>query len=163
MTETAKLTASDAQQFDELGYSVSINVDTIALGAVQRASTGSGKVYIYVRPALGWTSMSETAKLTAASASFGDVFGESVSLTESKLIVGAGNSNQVEGAAYLYIKPVGGWSTTSNATTELTPPNGTAGEGFGFSAFTSGGAIAVGAPFPTNCSCALGLAYVFQP
>ncbi len=167
MTETAKLTASDAQQYDELGYSVSISGNTVAAGAVQRASTGPGKVYVYVKPSGGWTTATETAKLTATSAAFGDAFGEFVSVTENTLVVAAPNTvvqgNPTLGAVSVFIKPAGGWITTSSSNAEITDPNSQANDAFGFSVSDSGGTVALGAPSVNNCGCQLGSAYVFQP
>lgn len=165
MTETAKLTASDAQQYDELGYGIAISGNTIALGAPQRANTGSGKAYVYVKPPSGWTTATETAELTAASASFGDAFGEFVSITGNTLLVGAPNSviqgNPTEGAAYIFVKPVGGWTSTSSFNAEITDPNSQTNDAFGFSISQNGGAAAIGAPSVNNCGCQLGSAYVF--
>jgi hypothetical protein len=64
MTETAKLTAADGQGQDLFGHSISISGNTVAIGAEQMAR-GSGKAYVFVMPASGWTDMTQTGGANA--------------------------------------------------------------------------------------------------
>ena len=68
-TQVAKLTADDAAASDQFGVSVSIDGDTVVVGAYQDDDKGadSGSVYVYTRDTAGdlasnWT---QVAKLTA--------------------------------------------------------------------------------------------------
>src|ERR1051326_1340287 len=63
MTQTAKLTASDAMPDDFFGASVSISGATIAVGA---PSDYTGAAYVFVEPPNGWTNMTQTAELVAS-------------------------------------------------------------------------------------------------
>src|SRR5579863_4019033 len=54
MTQTAKLTASDGQSRDDLGWSVAISGNVVAAGAPGGAT---GAVYVFVEPAGGWVDM----------------------------------------------------------------------------------------------------------
>jgi hypothetical protein len=75
MTEVAELTASDGSSLVNFGDAVAINGNTIVVGA-QAAGVGGnayqGAAYVYTQPAGGWTSMTQTAKLTASDGAAGD-------------------------------------------------------------------------------------------
>ena len=58
----AKLTASDGAPYNYLGSSVAISGDTIVVGAAGAYHAA----YVFVKPAGGWTSGTQTAKLTAS-------------------------------------------------------------------------------------------------
>src|SRR5262249_16948820 len=71
LTQTAKLTASDGVAGDSFGTAVAIHGDTIVVGAPDQGLHGPpgknlGTIYVFVRPAGGWTDMTETAKLTTS-------------------------------------------------------------------------------------------------
>jgi hypothetical protein len=123
MSETAKLTDSSST-FDGFGTSVAISGNTVAVGAplVQVGSNhGQGAVYVFVRPARGWTSMTPTATLTASDGATTDELGESVALQGSTCVAGAGESvsNGGAGAAYVFVSPGSGWAN-ENETAKLT-------------------------------------------
>jgi hypothetical protein len=88
--ETAKLTASDAEQQDYFGLSVSISGTTAIVGAHGEATGGydAGAAYVFVlNPASG--AWEEVAKLTASDAEANDHFGSSVAVSGTRAIVGA--------------------------------------------------------------------------
>jgi hypothetical protein len=74
-TPTAKLTSSDGLYGDELGYSVSLDGESVVAGA-PNAMVGSnqsqGAAYIFVKPPDGWKNATETAKLTASDGASND-------------------------------------------------------------------------------------------
>ncbi len=160
-TETAKLTASDGVAGDELGYSVGIDSssNTVVAGA-PGAAIGSGcpnspcmfaqgAAYVFVEPASGWASMTQTGKLTASHGSADDGFGQSVSISGTTAVVGAPYAGigaiYAHGAAYVYAgPPPAGWSNMPE-TAELTTRDGKAGAQFGCSVSISWTGIAVGA------------------
>ena len=67
MSQTAELTASDGAEYeaydDNLGFSVSINGKTVAIGMsgnMYNGNTGQGAAYVYTEPGLGWVNMTES-------------------------------------------------------------------------------------------------------
>lgn len=99
----------------------------------------------------------------------GDQFGDSVAVSGDTIVVGAryhdaqGNDS---GAAYVFVRPAGGWAGTLTETAKLLPTDGVAGDDFGASVAIDGGTIAVGAiDFRVPCGCpavtvAVGAVYV---
>ncbi len=138
MTETAQLYASDISIANGFGQSVGMSGDTVVVGA-PIANIGSnlqqGAAYVYVKPTGGWTSMTEAAKLTASDGKGNDIFGEvSAGGGGAVIFVGAPNAviNKAHvGAGYIYVRPSGGWQTTSTFTAKLTSTDGANGDGLG--------------------------------
>ena len=92
MTQTAKLTASDGAADDDFGISVSISGNTVVVGADDATVGGNsdqGAAYVFTEPGSGWTSMTQTAKLTASDGAANDYFGYSVSISGNTVVVGA--------------------------------------------------------------------------
>ena len=138
MTETARLSASDALLANGYGQSVGISGDTAVIGAPIANIGGifqQGAAYVYVKPAGGWTSMTETAKLTASDGRGNDIFGEvSGGAGGSIIFVGAPNAivnHAHAGAGYIFVRPAGGWKTTSTFAAKLTSTDGINGDGLG--------------------------------
>jgi len=167
MHQTAELTPSDVQTFDLFGFSVAINGNTVAIG--KPSGTNPGAVDIFVKPASGWTDMTQTAEITASDGSAGDYFGSAVFTNGYALLVGAANatvSNKgQQGAAYIFLKPATGWQNTSKFKAKLTAADGSTGYFFGNSVGGSGSMMVIGAPY-TNLgtdNTAPGAAYIFGP
>lgn len=104
-----KLTASDREVGDEFGYSVSIQGDTIVVGAHQEdinqgtfSVSGAGSIYLYTFASASWN---ETAKIFAQDYGTQDYFGRSVAVSSTGIIVGAPFSdfisNDEAGAAFI--------------------------------------------------------------
>jgi len=163
-TQTAKLTASDGISFDLFGLSVAISGDTAIVGSPfgDGADFDTGSAYIFVKPMSGWTTTTETAELTASDGAVNNVFG-SVSISGDTTIVGAEGDAALSqfGAAYIFEKPISGWTTTTE-TTKLTASDGALGDRFGSSVGISSSAI-VGAPLKDDLgSSDSGCAYIFN-
>ena len=78
------------------------------------ATPAQGAVYVYVEPAGGWSSETESAKLVASDGKAGDRFGQSVAISGDTVVaVGAGG-------LYVFAKPAGGWSGTIHESAKLT-------------------------------------------
>jgi len=96
-SQQAKLLAADGAQGDEFGFSVSINGNTVAIGApsprldVNTHLHGSG--YVFVRSGTTWA---QQAKLNPSQQLNGDGFGRSISISGNTVIVGA------NGGVYLF-------------------------------------------------------------
>ena len=125
-----------------------------------------GGAYVFVEPASGWTNSTETAKLTANDPANGDELGTSVSISGTVVLVGAPEANVGnnldQGAVYAFVKPAGGWVTTSSYAVKLVSSDGAQGDEFGFSVCVSGTTGVVGAIGATvNGNIEQGAAYLF--
>jgi hypothetical protein len=164
-TEIAVLTASDAETRDQLGWAVAISGDVIAASAI-RANGGAGAVYVFVKPAGGWASMTETAYLRSSTGDFLDL-GWSLALSGDTVVAGApsydvGLKDDV-GAALVFEKPAGGWGPRSagdvTETKFLTLPTPATHGQLGFSVSASGDTVVLGSPGEGPFQ---GAAYVYQ-
>ena len=97
-TQQQKLTASDADQFDYFGKSVSLSGDYALIGA-QGDNSGAGSAYIFVRSGTTWT---QQQKLTASNVASNDGLGASVSLSGDYALIGAPRDNSDTGSAYIF-------------------------------------------------------------
>ena len=139
----AKLTASDAAAIDQFGSAVSLDDDTVIIGARGNSDAGSqsGSAYIFTRIGTIWT---EQAKLTASDASASDRFGGSVSIDGDTIIVGALNDDDAganSGSAYVFTRSASIWTEQA----KLTASDAAAGDLFGISVDIDGDTIIVGA------------------
>ena len=174
LIQLAKLTASDGAAGDQFGISVGVSSDgsTVVAGA-NGAEVGSnnhqGAAYVFVKPGGGWSSGTQTAKLTASDGAAGDALGASVGVSSDGSTVVAGapfakvGSNGHQGAAYVFVKPAGGWSSGTQ-TAKLTASDGAANDGLALSVGMSGdgSTVVAGAPFAkVGSNTAQGAAYVF--
>jgi hypothetical protein len=126
-TQQAYLKASTARTGDGFGYAMSLDGNTLVVGAEYECSnaTGvmySGAAYVFTRTAEVW---SQQAYLKASNAEDYDNFGDAVSLSGDTLVVGAGgedsnatgvNGDQADnsavdsGAAYVFTRSGTTWS-----------------------------------------------------
>lgn len=109
--ETAKLTASDAQNYDSFGISIDISGNTIVVGADLNNEMGfnSGAVYVFEESNLGWVSATESEKFTASDGTDEDRFGNSVAIEGSNIVVGAYGDDDDRGAAYVFSRSTDSW------------------------------------------------------
>ena len=157
--QQAKLTASAAASVTRFGISVGVSGDTIVVGAESdQASSTGGSAHVFVRPAGGWNgALTESAKLTVSGGTSGDGFGQSVAISADAIVVGAPGADALQGAAYVFVKPAGGWSgTLTQPSAKLTASDATRGV-FGNLVAASGDTI-VAAP---DASSNQRTAYVF--
>jgi hypothetical protein len=159
---TAVLIASDGRPEQALGGAIAISGNTIV--ATSENSLGLGRVYIFVEPSSGWVDTTETAQLRQPPNAI--AFALSVAIGGNTVAVGAPLTtvgfNQLQGTAYVYLKPQGGWKTTSKFDAELASTDGAANDNFGTGLAIGGGNVFVGAPFATISGNSLaGAAYVF--
>jgi hypothetical protein len=104
--ELAKLTASDAAEGDNFGWSVAIDGGTIVVGAYldDDAGSGSGSAYVF-RTTDGGVTYGQVAKLTASDGAASDYFGYSVAISGGTVVVGAkwdDDAGDFSGSAYLF-------------------------------------------------------------
>jgi nucleoside-specific outer membrane channel protein Tsx len=156
-TQQALLTASDGEVGDGFGNSVAIHGSTILVGAPYHqvgSNVRQGAAYVFVENGGTWT---QQAELTASDGTANDLFGSSVGLTASRVVVGAPvdeDFSSSPGAAYVFSESGGTWTQQ----VELTESDGEADDEFGVSVAVSDNTVVVGAP-----QHAVGGAYVFAP
>jgi len=152
---TARLVGSSGQ-FGGGGQAVAISGNTVV------SSTGAS-LFVFVKPSSGWANMNETATLSDANA-VNDLFaiaisGGTVVAGDPAQLVGV---NPFQGAAFVFLKPSGGWKDLTTANAELTANDGNIGDNLGTSVAVSAGTVVAGAPLAQIGSNALqGAAYVF--
>lgn len=160
-TVIAELTASVGVPGGEFGYQVAMDSNTVV---VSMAPSGFAKpVYVFEKPATGWTNMTETAILHASDSTSGDGFGKSIRIQNDHIFVGspgakAGTSHQ--GAVYVFKKLGNNWSN-SVENRKIMDPNGIQDDEFGYSIAVQGNLLLVGAPREWT-SGLKGRTYVFQ-
>ncbi len=166
--QQAYLKASNTGQYDQFGFSVGIDGDTVVVGAYLEASGArgidgnaandsapeSGAAYIFTRTNDAW---SQQAYLKASNTDRGDHFGYSVAVAGNTVVVGApseasgatgvngeqfDNSKRAAGAAYVFARANGVWSQHAY----LKASNAESQDSFGRAVAISGETIAVGAP-----------------
>ncbi|MCF7809898.1 T9SS type A sorting domain-containing protein [bacterium] len=158
-TQQAKLTATDAAEYDHFGWSVSISGDLALIGAFWDDDDGekSGSAYIFVRDGTDWT---QQAKLTANDAAPDDRFGYSVSISGYYAVVGArGDDDDGEwsGSAYIFVRDGTDWTQQA----KLTADDADANDVFGCSVSISGDYAVVGACGDDDDGELSGSAYIF--
>jgi len=148
MQQTGELQASDKGDF---GLAVAISGNTIVVGA-PTAISQEGVVYVYTKPADGWTDVQPVAMLTSKSAFTLANFGGAVSISGNTVVVGAFLAGNLRtGMAYIFVRPQNGWANMTQ-TAQLFAPIGV--QDFGLSVSISGNEIIVGAPFSAQSGIA---------
>ncbi|HEV7763589.1 MAG TPA: Ig-like domain repeat protein [Thermoanaerobaculia bacterium] len=161
-TQRAQLLSSDAATGDQFGESVSIDGDTILVGAwgvSTIAGTDAGSAYVFVRNGTSWT---QQAQLLALDGATNDFFGDSVVVNGDTVVVGAPYDNTPggtdAGSAYLFIRNGAIWTQQA----KLHAADGAAGDKFGNSVALSGDTVLVGAPYDDTAGGSdAGSAHVF--
>ncbi len=162
LPEQTKLLASDGNDNDYFGRSVSMSGEYAIIGANGDDDNGinSGSAYMFKRDGESW---SEQAKLVASDGDVNDWFGESVSISGDYAIVGAvgdDDNGSLSGSAYIFKRDGESWSEQA----KLVASDGNTGDVFGGSVCISGDYAIVGAigtptvPFGGS----LGSAYIFK-
>ena len=169
-TQVAKLTTGDVVD-DHFGWSVSIDGDTVVIGAKYDDDKGSnsGSAYVFTRDtagdlASGWT---QRAKLTAYDGSYNDFFGESVSIDGDTVVIGARNDDNGSGSAYVFTRDTpgnltSGWShAMGTVNAKLTSDDRNQNRDFGWSLSIDGDTVVIGATRDNDKGTHSGSAYVF--
>ncbi|MEE9131718.1 MAG: FG-GAP repeat protein [Phycisphaerales bacterium] len=142
------LFAEFVEEQAQFGNSVAICGDVAVIGA-HRADNGpfdwAGAAYIFERVGVNWI---QTAKLTPSDPGHPHQFGQSVAISGDVVVIGAlqaGVNNH--GAAYVWVKPGGGWSDADGEDQDatLTASDGMTSDLFGRSVSIDGDVIVVGA------------------
>lgn len=158
-TQQATLFASDGEEWDRFGLSVSLDGDTALIGAYGDDDKGnwSGSAYVFTRTGSTWT---QQAKLLASDGVEYDLFGASVALDGDTALIGApGDGYQRVGPGTAYVFKRSGTTWTQQA--KLSDPNGAQADQFGVSVSLDGDTALIGAQQCENDREGSGVAYVF--
>ena len=125
-----KLTAPTEAANEQYGYSVALQGDTLVVGS-NAANGNPGKVYVYSRPADGWTgTLGTPVKLAAGGTNATDSFGKAVAIDGYTIVVGAPTHNipaagfppiptPLGGIAYVFTKSGDTWGDEPTANLEV--------------------------------------------
>ena len=141
--QQAKLTASDGASFDNFGWSVALDGDTVVIGAPGDDDNGSesGSAYVFTRTAGVWT---EQTQLTPSDGASGDLLAWSVALDGDTALMGAqydDDNGDNSGSAYIFTRRAGVWTEQA----KLTASNAEGGDEFGRSVALDGETPVIGA------------------
>ena len=106
--EKQKITADDTVENDTFGSHISIENDVIVVGAAQNTNNNikTGSAYIFVKETDIWE---QKQKLIANDGSQDDYFGQSISIENGTILIGApyadDESNSNSGSSYFYTLP----------------------------------------------------------
>src|SRR4051794_4476279 len=154
-TETARLTTGSGARDDFMGASVGVSGDTVVAGMPDRSPTGrpphAGAAEVFVKPASGWKTATETAELTASDGVINDVLGGAVAISGDTIIATADGHTvgQTPGKGQAYVfkrRPGAGWTSATEDQRFTESEEGTNSELFGSSISLSGNVALVGAP-----------------
>ena len=159
-SQQAKLTPTDAGADKQFGAAVTIEGDTVAVGAIgdSEAVFNAGAVYIFTRSGTAW---SQQAKLFSIDPRSGNLFGFSVALDGGTLAVGSPFDEDfgVTDAGTVYVFTGSGSVWTQQSEQLATSPQEDA--LLGWSVAISGDTIIAGAPQDNSAADFAGSAYVF--
>jgi uncharacterized protein with FMN-binding domain len=157
-----KVTASDGEAKDWLGWSIALDGDTAVVGAPSDdigQTTDQGSAYVFTRNGGVWT---QQQRLIANDGGAGDYFGNSVAISGDTVVVGAflddvvANANQ--GSVYVFVRSGGVWTQQQ----KLTANDGAASDNFGSAVAINGDTVVVGAEQDNiGTNSIQGSAYVF--
>jgi hypothetical protein len=158
--QDAKLTAGDAQAGGWFGRSVSIDDDSVIIGAFSTNNRGvaRGAAYIFQRTDDGWI---ERAKLISDGSYLEDLFGSSVGISGDTAVVGAMHDEDkgVEaGAIYLFKRIEGQWKLSR----KVSASDGQKNDVFGKSVSISGNYAITGSHWDDDAGEKSGAAYIYN-
>ncbi len=162
------LTAEDAAEGDQYGFSVDTDGRWLVVGAKYTTIDGlqTGAAYVYSKAHItgGWQFVQKLVPENAAGVSPAE-FAESVAISHNRIVIGArsmlASNGQLSGKAYLYTYRgrKHGWVLDA----EIEPPDGTDGDEFGRSVDLGPRRLFVGARFAFNAEgMQSGAVYVYK-
>ena len=159
-TQQAQIQSTDIEAGDFFGFSVSIDGDTVVIGATgdkNGSQSGVGAAYIFTRSGSTWT---QQAKIQASDRYTGDDFGCSVAIDGDTVIVGAQREDSYgndAGSAYVFTRSGSTWTQQA----KIQASDRQAGDYFGLVVGISGDTAVVGAPSEDTGITNAGAAYIF--
>jgi hypothetical protein len=156
-TQQAKLRASDGAAEDWFGHSISLDGNTVLIGA-DGDDDFRGSAYVFTRIGTTWT---QETKLLASDGSDWSWFSSSVSLDGDTALIGADfdfNNGGETGSAYMFTR-IG---TTWTQETKLLASDGAYHDYFGTSVALEGDTILIGASYDSDNGVESGSVYGFS-
>lgn len=157
-TTEARLHAGDGTAQDSFGNSVSLDDDTIVVGAildaVDQINYSTGSAYVFVRTDSGW---SQQAKLIAGDVDSLDYFGCSVSVDGDLALIGSYWDRSRRGSAYIFARNGNTWTQQA----KLIDPDGRSEDNLGLQVCLSGTTALVAAATDDDLGNASGSVFVF--
>ena len=152
--QLAKIQASDAAMDNQFGKSVAVSDARIVIGAWYEGNSPyrRGSAYIFD------TDGNQLAKILASDAGGSDWFGSAVSVSNSRIVVGAPNEDTTDsdaGSAYIF-------DIDGNQLTKIQASDAQQYDNFGQSVAVSNYTIIVGAPNEDTTANNAGSAYLFD-
>jgi hypothetical protein len=144
---------------ESFGEAIAVSGGTLVVGTTHHIMASAkrkagpqpepGAAYVFTEPASGWAHARQAAILKPPREQYEESFGQSVAISGNTIVIGdpfrelAKHADQ--GAAYVFVKPTGGWRST-RPVAQLTAARGGESEVFGESVAISGKTVVVGAP-----------------
>ncbi|HTA33165.1 MAG TPA: hypothetical protein VK721_07050 [Solirubrobacteraceae bacterium] len=138
---------------EDFGEAIAVSGRTLVAGTPNHKAASTdleqGAAYVFTASASGWAHARQMAILKAPRDQSEELFGRSVAISASTIVIGApfrdvdGHAGQ--GAAYVFVKPASGWSHAAPPL-KLTAARGQTDEFFGESVAISGNTVTIGAP-----------------
>ena len=160
-SQEAKLVPAQGDDDDYFGASVAVGVDTIVVGAINDDDRGddSGAAYVY---SLNDNTWALEAKLLAFDGAANDQLARSVSISESRILLGAphdSDNGSLSGSAYLFRWNGNDWVHE----TKLLAEDGSNGDRFGAAVSISHNHAVIGAHNDTDqLPSSTGSAFIFK-
>jgi hypothetical protein len=155
-TEEAKLFAPDGGPGDRFGVSVSLDGDTVLIGADSDVGL-AGSAYVFVRTGGAWV---QQAKLVASDGASQDHFGISVALDGNTAVIGAwldDDHGNASGSAYVFTRAGSVWTERA----KLVPDDGEDFDKFGRYVALDGNTALIGAYEDDDRGFQAGSVYVY--
>ncbi len=160
-SQTTKLTASDGEDLDWFGLSVSISGKNALVGAPKN-NFDPGAAYVFNEDYGGAGNWGEINKITPSDPGVADEFGWSVSIRGEGAVVGAIGRNSFTGALYVFDRNEGGANNWGQIGSALTASDAATGDDFGWSVMLDGDLAVIGAHLNDDDGTNSGSAYVFD-
>ncbi|HMS43187.1 MAG TPA: FG-GAP-like repeat-containing protein, partial [Pyrinomonadaceae bacterium] len=142
-TQRSILTAPQRSAGDQFGFSVSVSGNTALIGSRfddVGANVDQGSAYIFTGTGFTWTFQRQ---LFANDGTANDEFGNAVSISGDRLIIGSPQNSTRNGRAYIFTGIGSNWIQLP----VLVAPDGSAGDLYGSSVSISGSNAVIGAVF----------------
>ena len=152
--QLAKIQASDPEADDQFGYSVAVSDTRIVVGSPYEDTGGASAGAAYIFDIDG----NQIAKIQASDAELGDIFGLSVAVSDTRIVVGAyleDTTANAAGSAYIF-------DINGNQLAKIQASDAQADDYFGYSVAVSDTRIVVGAYWEDTTATDAGSAYIFD-